>query len=125
AEDKLRVVIVGGGLVLRLFWVGHAGKSELRVPPGKLAIAQSGMKRNFVTHVFWNMQPVVDGISGAWWYQMHIDNRSRCPGVALVDRISMSIHLKRAVTGAASPTAPGVIFASASSPTANVVAISD
>src|SRR5207245_1216644 len=53
--------------------------------------------RNLLSRVVGNMQAVVNGISRARWNQMHIDNSARCPGVALVDRISVGVHLERTI----------------------------
>src|SRR5579863_717514 len=63
SESKLAVIKIGreGS---RTRGIGNSSEGKLRVPPGKFAVAQASMQRNFVAGIFWNVQPIVNRVRG-------------------------------------------------------------
>src|SRR5208283_1414951 len=74
-----------------------AGKRELRVKPRELAIAESRSQSNLAAGLLRNLHAKVHGVSSAGWNETHIYHGARCPGVALVNRIAVRIHLQRTI----------------------------
>src|SRR3954451_18201383 len=61
AGGDARTPIIVGGAGLR-----HARKRKLRIPPGKLAIAEARVQGDLVSGALGNVQAVVHGVGSAW-----------------------------------------------------------
>src|SRR5260370_9033710 len=75
----------------------NSREGELRIPTGKLAIAEAGLKCDLVSRIGGDFEPVVNGVCGARRYESRVYHSPARPGIALVNGIPMGIHLERTI----------------------------
>src|SRR5512147_1518655 len=69
----------------------------MRVPPGKLSVAELGGERDLVRGPVWYLYAEMHCVGRTGRDQADINHRSRRPRIALVDRISMLVDLQRSI----------------------------
>ena len=78
----------------RLIRVRHSGKRKLRIPPGKLAIAQARFQLDMIASIRRNVQAIVNRIGSARRDQVNVNYGATGPGIALVDHVAVAINLQ-------------------------------
>ncbi len=86
ASRLLRIIIAS--------FLVFTGKCKLRIEPGEFAIAETRSQRDFATRLFGNLHAKMNRVGRARRNQSHVNHGARRPRVALVDRITMSVHLQ-------------------------------
>ena len=66
----------------------------MRVEPGELAVAQPRGQLDFAACFLGNLHAEVNGVGRARRNQANVHYRARRPGIALVNRIAVRIHLQ-------------------------------
>src|SRR2546429_2117202 len=102
SEHELTVVVIRRSSLFRGrgefgFRNFDAGKRKLCVVPTELAVVQFCVQRDFGPAIFGNMQMIVRGIRRARRDQVHVNDRARCPRIALVDDTAVSVDLQRTI----------------------------